>query len=319
MQGLLELAGNAVRAINPRLLPTPPAGEEETGHDVCFLGVAGEDDYDKVVYCDDLPHGQRGIIGSWYLDPQRHAVEYVVIPMICFAVVRSVLPTIAKYPEKNAPKLNPPNAIKLLTLVTVIIQVIYKTQGYRGKILFMLMPCNVLWLMYFAICFLPLKTQTRHIMYQLMIPYIILPVVAVATPDLSDLVMWLEDTFFFCSHYALIAFPMYLLCTGRIVMLQENSEGLFSSSFKWWLLSCATFGFFYFGIVTPVAILSGFNLNYMLNPPPNPGDIVSGPHFRLMSIACCGVGFFLSQLVATSFAVVMRWLFRRRRNKRKSV
>ncbi|EJK70641.1 hypothetical protein THAOC_07984, partial [Thalassiosira oceanica] len=121
-RGLLELAGNAVRAINPRLLPTPPAGEEETGHDVCFLGVAGEDDYDKVVYCDDLPHGQRGIIGSWYLDPQRHAVEYVVIPMICFAVVRSVLPTIAKYPEKNAPKLNPPNAIKLLTLVTVIIQ-----------------------------------------------------------------------------------------------------------------------------------------------------------------------------------------------------
>jgi len=318
MQELLELAGNAVRAINPRLLPKPPPGEEETGHDVCFLGPEGEEDYDKVVYCESLPHGQRGIIGSWYLDPQRHVIEYVAISMICFAVMRAVLPTIVKYPGKNAPKLNPPNALKLLTLVTFIVQVIYKTKGYRGKILFMLMPCNVLWMMYFAICFLPLKTQTVHIMYQLMIPYMILPVVAVATPDLSDLVMWLEDTFFFASHYALIAYPMYLVGTGRIVILPETHEGLVSSFFKWWLLSCAMFGFFYFGIVTPVAILSGFNLNYMLNPPPNPGDVVSGPDFRLMSIACCAVGFFLSQLVATSFAVVVRWL-RIRRTKRKTV
>ena len=319
MQELLEIAGNAVRAINPRLLPKPPPGEEETGHDVCFLGPSGEDDYDKVVYCADLPHGQRGIIGSWYLDPQRHVIEYFAISMACFAVIRAVLPTIIKYPEKKASNLDPPKAFKLLTLVTFIIQVVYKTKGYRGKILFMLMPCNVLWILYFAICFLPLRTQTLHIMYQLMIPYAILPVVAVATPDLSDLVMWLEDTFFFCSHYALIAYPIYLVCTGRIVMLPENREGLLQSSFKWWLLSCAIFGFFYFGIITPVAIMSGFNLNYMLNPPPNPGDVVSGPHFRLMSIACCAVGFFLSQLVATLSAVVVGWLFRRRSTKRKNV
>jgi len=67
-------------------------------------------------------------------------------------------------------------------------------------------------------------------------------------------------------------------------------------STKWILLSCAYFALFYFGIVTPMAILSGLNLNYMLHPPPNQDDLV-GEGYRITSIVYCAVMFTVIRLV----------------------
>ena len=181
-------------------------------------------------------------------------------------------------------------------------QLAYKLNGYEGKILMMAMPCNVLWTMWAILCFWPnLSAQTMHIMYQLIIPYSGLAIAAVATPDLSDLVMWAEVPFFFLMHYALIVYPIYFMQSGRISVLPLPGSGdtIASNFFKWWILACASFGLFYFGIVVPLSLCYGLNINYMLSPPPTPGDVMSGPNFRLLSILCCAAAFFFIQFFAT--------------------
>jgi len=111
--------------------------------------------------------------------------------------------------------------------------------------------------------------------------------------------------FFFFMHYVLLAYPIYFLWSGRISAL-SSSDGIVSNFLKWWILACAYFALFYFGVAGPLAILSGVNLNYMLSPPPTPGDMISGPNFRLQSTLVCAATFFFIQFLATVATVFGR-------------
>ncbi|KAL7549927.1 hypothetical protein ACHAWF_013182 [Thalassiosira exigua] len=302
---LLSLAGDVLKSINPSLLESPPPITEESGNDVCYLGPNGEDAHHSVIFCKDLPDGLRAMVGSWYLHPERHIVEYVMFVTISSLVIQRLIPTLSRYPEKKASELHPPLFIKAVTFFIYTCQLAYKINGYPGKILFMAMPCNVLWTIWTALCFLPLNAQTMHVMYQVIIPYTSLSVVALATPDTSDLKMWMEIPFFFFVHYALIVYPIYFLVSGRISALSAN-DGIVSNFAKWWALASAYFALFYFGVGVPLSLVFGINLNYMLSPPPNPGDMVSGPNFRLQSTLCCAMVFFFFQFVVTAAAVFGR-------------
>ncbi|KAL3775758.1 hypothetical protein ACHAW5_005328 [Stephanodiscus triporus] len=306
---LLSLAGDVVRSINPSLLDSPPPSIERSGHDVCYLGPNGEDSHDLVVYCRELMEGHRAMVGSWYIHPERHVVEYVAVVVISSAIIRGVQPSLSRYPEDRADDLRPPLLVRVVTSFIYACQLAYKLSGYPGKILMMGMPCNVIWTMYMALCFLPLRPQTMHVMYQLMVPYSILAVVAVATPDTSDITMWMEVPFFFFMHYALIAYPAYFLRSGRISALSFlDGDGSAATNFlRWWTLACAYFGLFYFGAAVPLSLVYGINLNYMLSPPPTPGDFLSGPNFRLFSALACAAAFFVAQSLVTSAALLGRW------------
>lgn len=120
-----------------------------------------------------------------------------------------------------------------------------------------------------------------------------------------DLVMWMEVPFFFFMHWALIVFPMYLIKIQHISVLplENATDGIVSNFMKIWSLACAYFGLFYFGVGTPLSLLTGLNLNYMLHPPPNPGDIVGGSNFRIQSTLACAAIFFFVQFLATVFEV----------------
>lgn len=297
---LLSLAGELVKSINPSLLSSPPPSTELTGSDVCYLGPNGENDREHIVYCKDLPEGLRAMVGSWYLDPERHVVEYIAFVAISSLIIISLLPRLSRYPQSNATNLTPPTSIKVTTFIIYVCQLIYKLNGYPGKILFMAMPCNVLWTMWASLCFIPMAAQTMHVMYQLIVPYTSLAIVAVATPDTSDLTMFLEVPFFFAMHYLLILYPLCLMRTGHISVLPlpGSKDGLVVNFMKWWVLACAYFAFFYFGVAVPLCLRYGINLNYMLSPPPNPGDMVSGPNFRLQSTMCCAAAFFFVQFLA---------------------
>lgn len=310
---LLSTAGDYTKSINLSLLPSPPPNTELSGHDVCYLGPNGEDDFRHVTYCKDLPDGQRAMVGSWYLHPERHVLEYIVYVAISFLLIRTILPTVSQYPRSQASNLYPPRFIKITTLLIYSCQLIYKINGYPGKLLFMGMPCNVLWTIWMTLCFLPLAPQTMHIMHQLIIPYTSLAVVAVATPDTSDLAMWMEIPFFFFMHYALIGYVIYFLRWGRISVLPvsynsstSNGDGIVLNFIKWWTLACAFFGLFYFGVATPLSLKLGLNLNYMLSPPPTPGDVVAGPNFRFQSTLCCAAVFFFVQFMVTAVEVFGR-------------
>ena len=236
------------------------------------------------------------------MDPERHVIEFIVAVVIASIVIRSLLPNLSKYPQNKSDQLNPPRFIKLITFLIFSCQMVYKSCGYPGKILFMGMPCNVVWTMWAFLCFWPnLSAQTMHIMYQLIIPYSGLAIAAVATPDLSDLTMWGEVPFFFFMHYALIAYPIYFLRSGimSVLPLAGSKDGIVGNFMKWWTLACAYFALFYFGIATPLSVLFGLNVNYMLHPPPTPGDFISGPNFRLQSTVVCAGAFFFIQFLAT--------------------
>ena len=313
---ILSLAGELVKSINPSLLAFPPPSTEQTGKDVCYLGPNGEDGIDHIVYCKDLPDGLRAMVGSWYLDPERHVVEFIAFVTISCLIIVGLLPRLSQYPKSSASKLTPPLSIKVATFIIYICQLVYKLNGYPGKVLFMAMPCNVLWTMWFSLCFLPMSVQTMHIMYQLIVPYTSLAIVALATPDTSDLTMFMEVPFFFFMHFALVFYPMYLMRSGHISVLplkDASKDGLVMNFVKWWMLACAYFALFYFGGAVPLSLKYGINLNYMLSPPPNPGDMVSGPNFRLQSTLCCSAAFFFVQFLATVAEV-----FGKSANKKKS-
>jgi hypothetical protein len=143
---------------------------------------------------------------------------------------------------------------------------------------------------------------------QLIVPYTSLAIVAVATPDTSDLTMFMEVPFFFFMHYALILYPIYLMSRGHISVLNlpGSRDGLVVNFIKWWVLACAFFALFYFGVAVPLSLKYGINLNYMLSPPPNPGNMVSGPNFRLQSTLCCAAAFFFVQFLVTVAEVVVK-------------
>lgn len=215
--------------------------------------------------------------------------------------------TITKQPQRQPP----PKSMKLIALLLFTIQVTYKLIGYSGKILNMLAPCNLLWILAMFLFYYPKQQQQQQQMIvQLFSTYVMSPVIALAVPDLDDLVYFGEVPMFFLHHMFLIFIPVFYIATGRVSLLfdaadtnsnntttsksgaRNNLRILLSSNIRHWLIGSAYFSILYFPIVSLISIVGGMNLNYMLSPPPNPGDMVSGENFRLMSIGCC-LGIFL--------------------------
>lgn len=191
----------------------------------------------------------------------------------------------------------------------------YKCIGYSGKTYFWVMPCNVYQVLCVVSSFWPnLSYEASVLLAQVSIGYSGLAIVAVATPDTSDLILFGEKPYFFISHSVLVIFPYLYIWNGQLSMLPSTRNSL--SNFKyittlakdaiyWWSFTCITFALFYFAIVTPLSIFSGLNLNYMLSPPANQ-DIVVGNNYRLISIICVALVFLATRLLAITMELVIR-------------
>lgn len=292
-QALLTGAGKLLHSLNPSLLAMPPPTSEQSGSDVCYLGEGGTG---ALVYCKDLEHGMRGIVGSWYLTPERHVIEGCLMSIICIAVLAFLFPSLPQCPAGADPR--PPFILRVLTAVCFTLQLTYKVFGFSQRILFMLMPCNAIWCLHALHAFGGLGNNASHILCQLIVTYVGLPIVAIVVPDFSDMVLPFEREFFYVHHALLIIYPVYYVGSGKASISGDGTESVAANFARWYGLASAAFGLFYFAVVTPLAIHSGFNLNWMLSPPPNPGDMVGGPNFRLQSVGCCCTLFFLMRLVA---------------------
>jgi len=132
---------------------------------------------------------------------------------------------------------------------------------------------------------------------QLFMCYVTLPILALLTPDLRDSNMFLEKTFFFLHHICLLIIPVYYITTRRVSVLGGCDINSFVLNLKYWVLSCAYFSLFYFSLVSTLSVWSGMNLNYMLSPPPTPGDFMEGINFRLVSAGCCSIMFAIGRIL----------------------
>jgi len=134
----------------------------------------------------------------------------------------------------------------------------------------------------------------------------------IITCDNAHLPVFLEIPFFFFMHAVLPLYPLYFLRSAKISVLATNNDnnsndtdtGIVSNFIKMWILACAYFALFYFGIVTPISLKYGLNINYMLSPPPTPGDLIGGQNFRLQSTLYCGSLFFFISFLVTVKEVV---------------
>ena len=154
----------------------------------------------------------------------------------------------------------------------------------------MVMPCNVLWTVSLLTTLIP---AARDILVQCFYSFQILVWVVFVISDTSDLKMPFEIEFFWINHILLVTVPFYYLLSSRVPVKLCVLDFL-----KWWLLSCSTTGIFYFAVVTPLAISTRLNLNYMLSPPP--GVPFSSENFRLQSMAAMAFGFFISRLITVA-------------------
>jgi len=284
----------------------------------------------------------RGVVGSWFLSPVRIISESFIVVSVATLIIlyfaannnkTSGSSSSSSSSGSTAPSLRPPKIMQILTTIMFTLQIAYKVCGYPGKILIMVMPCNMLWILNMVLCYYdyskdtkagnngaPTKTTTTssyhklsHTILQLQCSYVGLILVALANPDFSDTVLYGEVYFFTFIIFFLLYYVLhYVFITRQIstyIPMQNDGEGVIDGmsnmggvidgvkiSTKWILLSCAYFALFYFGIVTPMAILSGLNLNYMLHPPPNQDDLV-GEGYRITSIVYCAVMFTVIRLV----------------------
>lgn len=271
--------------MNPTLTSFPPSLERIEAGEVCYLGPNGEISSDKVVLCKDLPFDMVGSVGSWYLSPERHLLEFPLLSIIFGILVAKILPKLKKvshHSSQSSPVLlRPPNAMRQLILLIFALQSRFKLLGYRGKILSMLLPCNFIWFLAMILSFYPnLDTIASNTIIQLWLNFLILPIAALAQPDFSDTVLFGEKEFFYFHHTLLVVIPLYFLFSKKVTTL---TRPIFVTNVQWVLLSGSLFGLMYVTVVTPVSIASGLNLNYMLHPPP--GFPFKGQNYRLWSIA----------------------------------
>ena len=321
-----------LHAINPRLLSKPPPIVEQTSNDICYIN--------PIILCKDLYFGMRGVVGSWYLSPKRIILETCIVLIIAITILITI-----KAKEKRRLSNHhcehlihrPPKAMRVATAMTFTLQIFYKVFGYRGKILIMVMPCNVIWVMNMILCYYRFDSpesenntslflsyhNVAQTILQLQCSYIALVFVALLNPDFSDCVLLGEVHFYYIHHFQLLYFVMhYIFITGQVSTLSIASQLSTSTStststssmmikelmyFTTWILqSCSYFAIFYFGIVTPMSIVSGLNLNYMLHPPPNQNDLI-GQGYRITSIGYCAVVFVIMRLMVIIMEMIWKW------------
>lgn len=335
----MEVCTKFLRCMNKSLVYTLPfshaAALEQKS--ICYLGNNGEDDINNVTFCEDMPDGMTvGQVAHWYLTPERHVIEFITATAVSLLVIRIILSKLPAYPESNnneksdkSPSfLRPPLPLRIITAIFCAMNIFYKSNGYPGKIYFLSMPCHVNWAMALILCFYPnLSSHVSNILCQIWIGMTGLTITAIALPDLTDLTLPFEVPFFFLHHAVLLIYPLYYLASGKITLLplppnndvinntnhnniqrQKQKESAISCFLKWFILSCASFVFFYVTMITPLSIHTGLNLNYMLSPPPTPGSIIAGPNYRLQSGLCVAIVFFVMRLLGTCIEFLIRYI-----------
>ena len=327
----ISRAGTALRSVNPSLLPHPPPYFEKTGVDVCCKGPNGETDGNAVVLCQSLPGNMRQYVArwvsiaevtgrtcvdsiscpySWYIHPERQVLEVTLGLAVSIILMRRVLALNHSKPTKQV--VEPPLLMKLVTSVVVALHIGYK----MGKWHYMTWPCNLSWIAYWIICYVPVSPRARQIFYQLMIPFLAFPILALSySPERIYMLRWMEEPFYYIHHILLVVFAMYSLRSGRTSMLPAGGTSVLSSLMHQWMMAFGVFGVYMFGMV-PLSIYCGLNLNYVMSPPQN-HRWLSGPWYRIILLGYFAIKFLIIQLIVLVFEMYRERRVQSPRTKRK--
>jgi hypothetical protein len=161
-------------------------------------------------------------------------------------------------PSDDRQRLSP--IAKLLRAVLTLclcVTIVHKSMG--RKIALMAMPCH-----YATAWYLYSLYETSHRRaeraFNISVYYLFFTLLAIAMPDLKDLVLPGEILNFWTHHVVLLIVPVYLMASR-----QYNVD---LSGMYYLRLAVAYGALFHFDVMTPAALVSGKNVGYMLTPPP---------------------------------------------------
>jgi hypothetical protein len=155
---------------------------------------------------------------------------------------------------------------------------------YLGYLLY---PCHVLSLCYIYVIFGKAYRRVRAV-WCVVVNLTYFTVMALLSPDTSDLFFFLQPTVFWIHHITLLVTPLVILVVNRVSLHDTmpsvtSAPSLLPSRVYWFLITLSITTLFCFNIQLPLSIVLGININYLYWPPPGhiERSLLSGPYYHL--------------------------------------
>ena len=256
------------------------------------------------ILCSDLHQSQIPMVGYFYLTPRRYIVESIflcsVFSFILWKLHRSKTTLSPQLLKGTAYGARPSRFLQMTCFLIIGLNIFFKSTP-NSKLWFLCMPCNVQWTLLLWYSF-----QPTDYLFELICSYWSFCLPALLNPDTDDVDNVGELEFFYLHHGLLLALvPLLVLSRIHATRQQSTTSVSLQHHLRWITISACWFGLFYFGPVTLISLLTGWNLNYMLVPPPNQLLAVGG-QYRLTSIFVCVGMMFLSRVLLTALSVSAR-------------
>lgn len=222
------------------------------------------------VHVDDASKLKSSLHGSFYLSPRRHVVEHFLFSLL-FSLGFWSTYWHAMHPEgelvaflaNQLPHVHAhgtdPVFLALLVFSLGLV-VIHKYLRGGGGIFFLLQPCHISAVTLISILLAPPRAEWAHVAFNILLCAMWGSWMAILFPDLRDYKLPLEIENFWLEHALIVALPIWFIWTGRFLVF-PHSIAFTSSAFLF-------NGAFHALVLHTVSLLSGYNLNYQLQPPP---------------------------------------------------
>ncbi|KXS18608.1 hypothetical protein M427DRAFT_53568 [Gonapodya prolifera JEL478] len=234
------------------------------------------------------PDPKDSLSGSWFLHPSRHITEF-------FAFNAIFIPAALYYNTKawNRPSFLRDVDSKVATakrqpivdgivfgLSAGSLTLILLHKYYRNSMIYMLQPCHMscIAMMYFI--WANPKKRSTHTYFNIYITIMWGGWLAMLTPDMRGLHLFLEPEVFWAEHILVSVVPLVLAITKRFI--------IYPLSFDFVMASFLVFALYHSIFLSGLALLTSYNLNYVMHPPLGPLEYF-GQNFRPAMYAFCCV------------------------------
>ena len=262
-------------------------------------------------------------IGAWFLSPQQHLLELLSVNS-AFAYLAYLTyhlyasnssPTVhrkqTKQPtpagqQRRAAVSEPPSTgtwllnhtLVFLLSLSYAMMVIHKWR--EDRLWFLLQPCHVLHLLLVRIIMLPPSSTAAIFLFNVYLHLLFSPFLGLVAADLTCYNQPFELANWCLQHLLLLAIPLlFMLPPSRFPLVTGKA----------FFLLCFSIEVLYHSLLLyPAALLTSYNLNYVLCPPA--GTLLErlGPWYRVAMTGFCGV---LSAVVRYGAVEAWRWAVER--------
>lgn len=238
--------------------------------------------------------------GSWYLHPRQHGIEFLFLSTGFASATAYYLRKVLNPSSltwkllSNFKPIGPATrAEKILVaslLGTFSLTVAHKI--IRRNKLFMLQPCHMSAGLLLLLLTNPNKSSiTANLLFNIYLHTQWGAIAALIFPDLRDQYLIGETFNFFAEHVLILVAPVYMIYSGRYLVLPASKNMAFLSFF--------VYSFFHSPVLQIAAIKSGQNLNYAFSPPPIKILFQIGKKYRLALYATA-----LGAMFGTRYGIV---------------